>query len=632
MIKTLTIDGHRLDLIASDVQWARPVSIKHRIADRIETGLTARETRSPAHTDIRHEITATFALASEELLSWQAWLGRTTPSLGEGWVGLPMPCDVMLVSQWADAPRIYASDRVCVLASEDAPDIVPASLITPAWLQNLAALDPGILLAPLFVGRLKQRPKFAPISETSTTVTITLVEDSPWTFRLAPVAPAQGVPANWPEVLEANWRKAPEDSTLDSISYTDIGAARVRAVDGVEGAVRRSQKFTLTLEDREQVRLLLSFWQARRGRVESFTAPWLLRPGEETAITPHVTRARFAEDALTLEFPHADAAEARVSLQQVPWEIDPPAGETPAQPAEAFLYRFTIKNPDGAVMATWRYTNWVCDLTLVEENAVNATYHGDEAGLIEHDSLQQDSSLGDSSAKITLSATVPNNPLVPLAARAIDLPLGIEIFRTNPAAPNLNELVYTGTVSEVQADGRKLTAKTSVLGGLLDMKLPTFMYSPTCNWRFCDSGCGRVIASYTTTVTLKTQAGNQVTSVIAQEAPYPIPATADYLARGYLVTGAGAALQVRQITGNAARAGANITLTLKKPLENFTANAPATVRPDCDGQPATCLNRPLTGNGEDAAVRFANFGGHPRMGSQNLAIPQVTDASGSKGK
>ncbi|MDR1296572.1 MAG: DUF2163 domain-containing protein [Deltaproteobacteria bacterium] len=390
----------------------------------------------------------------------------------------------------------------------------------------------------------------------------------------------------------------------------------------MEGRVRRTQKFQLSLENREQVRLLLSFFLGRRGRVESFGAPWVLRPGEASAQTPHVTRARFAEDSLSLGFPHADAAEARVAFQQVPAETEPPAGEQPARPSEAFLYRFSIINPDGTTAAIWRYTDWGHDL-VVQENDLPVTYTGDASGLIQHDTIEQDSELGDNSTTLTMSANIPGNPLLPLAARAIDLPVQIDILSCDPAAPAADTLLYSGTVATVEADGRKLSAKTSVLGGLLEIKVPSLYYSPTCNWRFCGPGCGKQSAAYSTTLQLRTQAGSTVTATITRDAPgAPAPAMAEYFARGYIIV-RGAPAQIRQITGSTARAGNAISITLKTPLSGFSQGMIATIRPDCDGSVSICRTR---------YDNLENFGGHPRMGPKNLSLPSVTSDGGSKGK
>jgi hypothetical protein len=539
-----------------------------------------------------------------------------------------MPCDVMLAAQWSSARRIYESAYVCVLSPLSGPepgagvDVVPASLITPEWCAALMSASPMVLLAPLFVGRLKQRPRFAPVSDMSATVSISLVEDSPWRFRLAPVAPSLAVPLDWPDGLDANWRKAPESATIDSVTYSDLGATRVRAVEGVVGVVRRTQKFQLSLEDREQVRLLLSFFLSRRGRVESFGAPWVVRPGEASAEMPHVTRARFAEDSLTLEFPHADAAEARVAFQQVPWEVSPLPEEAPAQPAEAFLYTFTLAIPGEPDPVTWRYTDWENNITWEGQ-----TWLGDTSGLIEHDAITQTADLSDPATKITLSANVPGNPIALIASGALDAPLRLDIHSCVPhtaaglTTANSVTPLYTGDVDEVSADGRKLTASTRVLGGLLENKVPGFPFSDTCNHRFCLAGCNLVAATWTLTGVIDSQAGSGLTlKNIAN--PNGRPLSDNFYARGILISAAGPDWEIRQILSNTRLAGDKMLLTLRSPLRNAPANLVVSFRPDCAGTPADC----------DARGNYINYGGHPHIGSDNLSLPSynTTEAMGKK--
>lgn len=623
--QTLTHNGNVITLVTDDPDWSKRPEIKAVIATDIEEGRTGRENRRARHSELRHEITLTYTLEPEAVLAWQDMLVR--PSLLTGYIGIPLPFDRLLVGEWISVPCLYAANYYLCIPSVGAPSIRAAAALTPAWLQNLAALDPEATIAPLYVGRFKKRPVLKALTDMHAQASVTLLEESPWDYRLTPTVPASALGPDWPESIEANWRTAPEDSTQDILDFTSIGNTRLKAVDGQEGAVRRAQKFTATREGREGIITLLNFFLARQGRVESFTVPWLLRPSDNpTDTVPHVTRVRFASDTLSLSFHHDEAIDVQISLLQVdPAELnpDPGAGEQPAQPAEAYLYRFSITNPDGTTAAVWRYTDWEHDL-VGQENALPVTYKGDASGLIEHDAVEQDSELGDNSTTITMSASVGSgeNPLVPLAARAIDLPLHIDILSCDPAAPAAAALIYTGTVATVEADGRRLTAKTSVLGGLLEIKVPSLYYSPICNWRFCGPGCSKPIATYTTTLQLQTQAGSTVTATISKDAPSAAPALAEYFARGYLIV-QGAPAQIRQITGSAARVGNAITLTLKTPLLGFAQGMIATIRPDCDGSVSICRTR---------YDNLINFGGHPRMGPQNLSLPSVTADGGSKGK
>lgn len=425
-------------------------------------------------------------------------------------------------------------------------------------------------------------------------------------------------PLDWPEPVTANWSTKPEDSTSDILDFTAIGNARVKSVDGQEGVVRRAQKFTATLDGREQIRALLAFFLARKGRVEAFTAPWLFRPSDvDTEAVPHATRARFADDTLTLTWLTDEAANAKISLLQVPWEINTPAGEAPVQPAEAYLYRFEADVP--GVPVVWRYTDWEHDLARTE-NGVIVSYKGDTTGLIEHDGITQTSDLGDKATRIIMSANVPGNPLALVSANGIDVPVTIEIYRCNPANAEGAALVYSGSLTEVSEDGGKLTAETLVLGGLLRVKVPGFVFSPSCNHRFCRAGCTLDIATWTLSGLIVGQVGSELTAQITGN-PNGRPLSGDFYARGVLIAGAGEGWEIRQIVRNTHLPDGKMKFVLKAPLRNAPAGLAVTFRPDCDGSISAC----------QARQNFVNFGGHPHMGPANLSIPQrQTNTSGGK--
>lgn len=622
MIHHLQHQGNALILITDSPDWTRPPNIKPRIAGRIETGLTARENRSPAHHELRHEITLYYSPEPDDLAAWQAMLAAweeasQTDPLANAYIAIPMPMDRLTPANWPQ--RIYTSDWTVILPAAGEPSIVGTATL------NTAALPADTRIAPLYVGRFKRRPPFTPASRKYAQASITLVEESPWTYRLTPHIPPgfPAIPLDWPAAIAANWHTAPEDSIIDSLAYTQIGNTRITSVEGQEGRPRRVQKFTSRLEERDQIRTLLAFFLSRKGRIESFTTPWLLIPGADTAATPHATRARFADDSLTFAFHHDGAADVRILLQQVPWETGAPvAGETPAQPAEAFLYTFTLRIPGEANPITWRYTDWASNITWEGQ-----TWLGDTTGLIEHDSITQTADLSDPATKITLSANVPQNPVALIASGALDAPLHIDILACVPhtaagvTTANSITPLYTGDVAEVSADGRKLTATTRVLGGLLENKAPRFPFSDTCNHRFCGPGCNQIATTWTLTGVIDTQVGSGLTlKNIAN--PNGRTLSDNFYARGILISAAGSDWEIRQIISNTQLAGNKMLLTLRSPLRNAPANLVVSFRPDCAGTPADC----------DARGNYINFGGHPHIGPDNLSLPSynTSEAMGKK--
>jgi hypothetical protein len=628
MIQLANHNGHALTLILDKPDWTRPPQLTVRLDAAVVTGRTGIENRRPLHHALRHELRLTYTLDPADALAWQT---RLSASMA-GYIALPLPFDRLRVDHWRTGaiPRIYEARQVIVTESSGLASIHAAADITNGFLQNLAAVDPDATLAPLFAGRLKSRPILKALTNRHAQADLTLLEESPWAYRLAPATFTPPPGLDWPASLAANWSAAPEDSTTDTLDFTPIGNARLKAIDGQEGAITRSQKFTLTLGSREEINTFLRFVSDRKGPVETFTIPWLLRPSENpTEEVPHTTRVRFADTSLTLSWlQNPDAAETRLQVRQVP---DAPVGiipaEAPALPAEAFLYTFTLAIPGIEQTLAWRYTDWENSITYQ-----GATWLGDKAGLIQHDQITLTNDLSDSPANITLSATLPGNPLALIAAGALDYPVRIDIASCVPHtagdATTTNSMtdLYSGSVDKVTANGRTLKASTRVLGGLLENKVPRFVFSDTCNHRFCVGACstpgGPTAAQWTCGAVIKNANGSSLTLKSISN-PNTIPLSAHFLARGVLMASTtGIDWEIRQIIDNTAVNGSEITLTLRSPLRDATPDRAITFRPDCDGTMAACQAR---GN-------FDNFGGHPHIGAENLSLPAYEQAINAKKK
>lgn len=589
--------GHDLALFLPDPNWRWALEIEHRLETRVEEGQTGRQNRRPRYSALRHTLSARWSLPREQTAEMQQALSELgLPVAGDRvYVGVPIFVDKLEPERWGE--RIYDAQWVVEYDESGytihAADALPA---TPAraW------------FAPLLVGRLDKRPLLKALNQDESQFGLKLLERSPWDFRIAP-APEGVVGPDWPEALAANWRELPEDWTEDILVYEDVGDGRVEALDGQDGNMHRAQQMLVTCGNRAEIRTLLNFFAARKGRVQAFTAPWCLQPGDDTGATPHSTRATFGEDRLLLKYTSDAEAEARIPMRQVPWEMTAVGGEQPEQAPDAYFYRFWIETPGSLV--EWRFTSWEHDLQRVE-NGVPVSYLGDTAALIEHDRITQTIDLSDEPTTLG-SWLFAGNPLLRVVQRDLDLPLHVEILRGTPDEPQAATVVYTGEVLEAEMEGRKITAGTAVLGGLLEVKVPNFYFGPTCQYQFAGAGCGLAAEAWTFGAEIVSVDANEVTVRITSNPP-DATLGVDWFAKGWLKKGVGAAHEIRQIVRSADLGESLQRLTLKRPLKAFLADEPVTLRPYCSGTRSEC---------EQKFSNYPNFGGHPHIGARNLSVP-----------
>lgn len=597
--------GYDIALFLPDPDWKNTVDITYRLKTRVDAGKTGREERKARHYVIRHEQRARWVLDASDTADLQAAL----INLDTAFIGVPIFPDVLPPSRWAE--RIH--DAAWVLNYDETGYAIYSA-------EALPVVPARKFLAPLLVGRRKERPKLTLSNTGDAQFDLTIVERSPRDFAIAPAPQAVG--SDWPEVLDADWSQLPEDSTEDSLIYEDLGDGRLEAVGGVDGVTRRRESFALALTNRTEIRTLLNFFAGRRGRVRSFAAPWLSRPGDDTPETPHATQARFADDDFTIQYQTGEVGRTKLSFVQLPWEIEGVQGEAPEQESDAYLYRFSIDVPGGPIV--WRYTNWEADIAR-QESGQHVTYLGDTKGLIEHDKIVRTTDLFDEPTAIT-SYIFDTNPLLRIVQRMLDVPLAIEILRVDPSNPANAEVVYTGEVGEVENDGRKLKAETHVFGGLLELKVPNFYFGPVCNYQFCGDGCNQGNAMppdhWTLTGTVQSVDGAEV-DILVTSNPSGAALSEDWLSRGWLKKGEGEAFEIRKIVRSYDLGAGRQKLVLKKALRAVAAGDTVALRPYCSGTKTEC---------QEKYNNYINFGGHPHIGAQNLTVPQKTIDSSGGGK
>lgn len=598
--------GHDIALWLPDPNWVSAPEITYRITTRTEQALSGRQNRRPEHLAIRHDITAKWTLARDHAAAWTE--GAFT--LGAAYLAIPIPCDQLTPADWHE--RIHDAEFVLAYDTDGRFQIAASSAVQ--------SLSPSAFprLAPLYVGKLTERPAVTALNEWECEFKLELAEKSPWDFRIAPAPAPVPITDTWPATLSANWRTLPEDSIEDMLTEDDeVGAGRIAPVDGQEGQAFRKQKFLVTLEDRAQIRTLLKFFEGRLGPVRSWTIPWLLQPGEvDTPVAPHATRVHFAADTLTLKYITDELAEATLEVAQLPWEIALPDGEQPEQEPEAHFFRFSAREPVGT---DWRYTDWEHDLVRVESGR-DAIYNGDSYSYFEYDAITRTLDLSDDPPTIS-SWVFDGNPLMLIAQRALDVPLHIEIRKGSPNNPNAARILYTGRIDEVTVEGRSISATSSVLGGLLDVKVPNFYFGPTCNHGFCRAGCGLDPERWTFSARVDAINGNTLDITILAN-PSGAAIGAGYFARGWLSKGTGLAYELRQVVDTAPLGGERHRITLKRALRSAQPGLEIKLRPHCSGTVAECKRY---GN-------YINFGGHPFINGHNLSLPtrETAPAGGKK--
>jgi uncharacterized phage protein (TIGR02218 family) len=611
-----TFNNRPLALMLDEPDWSQRPSLSVTLAAAIDQSLSGRENRRPAHALPRWSLSLRYTLDRAAALAWQeAAITLDAVTL----VAIPAPFDRLAPAAWPD--RILAPQLALAWNGSPNPATGAFALLTAADIAAGAAA-PFARLAPLVAGRLKSRPELTALSDRECRFTLELEEASPDWAALSPALPNAEAPVSvdWPASLSANWREQPTD-TIEDLSHAEtLGAGREPAVED-DAAPWRVQTFLLTLATRAQIRALLNFFAARKGPVPSWVVPWFLAPAEspDNPAAPHFTRCRFTADTLRLTFLSDTAAEATIEVAQLPWEISLNAGEAPEQPALAHLYKLTADLPDGPV--SWRFTDW--ESPLARDESGPASY---APARIAHDAITRSLDLDDD--EVTLTATLDDaapapadHPLALVVRRALDAPLRLDILRCDPAAPAAAEHLFSGTISEVTLEGRKLTAAVTVLGGKLEVKVPRFYFSKTCNHTFGGFGCGISAPSATATITAVTDPARLDLTVTAAPAARDLTQPGA-LAGAWFALGSGLALQLRAIAADTGSGPAR-SITLTRPLRDTAALAGATLtlRLACDKTIAGCSRWGNT----------PNFGGHPQMGPQNLSIPtRETNAAGGK--
>lgn len=577
-------NGNSIALLLTPPNMVGGYSLTYNVNTSLDEGLSGRESRRVKHEALRIEQDCAYTMEAGEADAFR----KTLPNLGTAFIGVPLWCDYLPGSQWAD--RIHNAEYLVRFSN--------SSIVSGA-----SALVANEYYAPLLVGRFKDKPSGEALTQEVLELSLTVKEDSPWEYRISCKDTVS--PANFPANLSPDWT-AVQDKWVDGIELEAIGDGRVSSVDGEEKVAKWGQKAAFTLGSRSEIRTLLGFFEAVKGRWASFTAPLWFRPGTNTTGTPYTTKARFAADTLQLNFEAGDVAGAEVSLWQVPWEINGVAGETPQQPARAFFYKFTYDLP---VPEITRWTNYEKPLSRTGDG----TY---TPARIEHGSISYGLNLDGGTVELNTDRFA-GNPLLRFIPFNAEARLLLEIREGAPGTPDAATLIWSGEVSEASGSGKKIKAKGDVFGAIFERKFPRFLMQQGCNVTLFSTACGVVKATYQVNGTLASSIGTTLTVTCGSTQ------AANYYARGEVWVGSGSTLERRLILSSDPGSGTQV-LTVDRPLAvNGAGGMGVQFWPGCDGQYSTCSSK------YNNKLRFR---GHPFMPRDNPALKRVATTPDARKK
>ena len=587
-METIFIGDEEFYLFRAAPDWSQGVRISHALKTVVAEGQTGRQSRRPVIEAARFRMTAAWLLKRSGISAIKEILGD------ERHLRWALPLWPALANNRSAYDAAIYTAAYTLNFDSNGYEVFQTSLIPEALNHKW--------LVPLIFGRPAKRPELEARGAKAASFALELEEDSPFAMRVA-VNPVE-IGESWPSSLKPNGTRI-VDLSSDRLDLTEMGNIRERQVDGEDAPPRWGQdaEFTFAKANGFQVRTLLSFFTACVGRVKSFAQPfWFVNaPGygtqdseeetdESVTVNPMVG---FASDEVELLYYTNGAAKAQLRFWQRPHEenggID---GEVPEQPATAFLLDFEYRIPTSL---HYRFTDYEKPLQL------DATRVFEPRPFELSDPTW--SFIVDKSTMQLKSYRFAGNPLQKFLPFNLEGQLGITIYSCDPSDPPATaEIVWKGTVENVSASGKVLTAKCLAFGGMMDRRLPRPLLQPGCNWNVFDRNCRADQVRYRRTSTIAGIDGTALTIAGISEA-------SGWLTGGYLETGSGEGFERRQILAHNGS-----TLSLLKPLRHATVGQSLTLWPGCDGEFATCKSK------FDNAI---NFGGFKDMPAKNPTVQAI---------
>jgi hypothetical protein len=555
-----TVAGLTFQLLLIPPHWRedQPCIVDHRWATQIEEGRTSIEERRPQFAALRLTLKTEIEPADSDADDWRKGIAALSTQM----VGIPLWPDVQLVGNWAD--RKYNAQYVVNYDDESDDFEIYAAGAVPD--------DPPYpYLAPLMIGRWKERPTATAVGAAVATIPLEIDEMSPWAFRIA----INTLGDAW--TAEPNVIDSVRDTSYYPVSLIQVSQAREAAVDEQNLAPRWKQEGDFTFCSAEDIRTALSWFCAKQGALNSWSpVPAWFQPGAATTATPNSYTARFGSDTLSLTYKSGDVAAATIIFLQ---EIALSGGRVQALAAKINLYSLSYgADPDNPEL----YTNFDSPVVGPE-----GTF---QPAQVVHQSLRLSLQPQNEKASIQIARTEGSLMADWLLGR-LYYPVTLTIWETDPAAVGGRTMLFQGLVREVTPSA-PLVASASLFGGALQRKLPGWTFDGTCNVLLFSTPCSLLEAAFSSSGTMSATdvSADQRTITVHGVTGYGGPAYANNLfASGVLRTGSGRrSVQVTILSST--MSGGNLVLTTARPVwaDLISAGQEVTLLPGCDGQASTC--------------------------------------------
>jgi hypothetical protein len=558
---TLTLtDSTTALVLAREWEWSRPPQVDYAIETEVETGLSGRESRREYHAELRVTVRAELLLMDlDEVNDLRDTLAERTMRR----VILPLWMDKLPPHRF-EAERVHRTDYALGWDGGD-----QWTMVSLAGVQ-IAAL-PYRHLLPFVVGHLDDTTTLQMITPAVARCRIVLTEDSPVDYAVRPTAAGSTV---WPSAIVPNWSRVDEQSIYEVDRY-EIGRGRKRAIGKQETRIYRGLEAGCSPLDRAEVGSLLAHFRACAGAAAVWSVPWWSEPGT-------TLQGRYAQKPLTLSWLSGGVVSTRIRLVETPW-----AGTiAERRPQTAHCYRITYESPTPAV---WRFTDYERTLTMAGQEY--------EPRAIEHGPITE-GFLGDNNRVEIVSEVWDGNPMLKFMPHSIDAPMAIEIHRV-AVETGSSVLLWSGYLQSASLTDRKISAKATAFGGLLERAFPSVLMQRQDNASLFSPANGLSAAAWQQVGAIASMSGTNL-SVSG------ISGTPGYYTGGWIEVGDGATYELRTVIhhqGNQIR--------IAKPLRYAGPGSQVRAFPGYDGDWSTALDKY---NNTD------NFLGFPHVPDQNPTL------------
>jgi hypothetical protein len=177
-------------------------------------------------------------------------------------------------------------------------------------------------------------------------------------------------------------------------------------------------------------------------------------------------------------------------------------------------------------------------------------------------------------------------------------------------------LLFAGTIEELDTEGPKITAKVLAFGGLYDQQFHRHIMAGDCPYAVYSPECGAVQQFATQLLT-----GVGATPNIVLTAAINVPV--NYFINGILKVIAGAPVQSILIIYSSAPTGGSTILQLARPINGNPVGCTVQISIGCDGAVTTCIN---------SFNNLINYGGEANVPLTNPSVAAVKPQSSNVSK